>query len=93
MATYLLGIDAGTTGCKTNIFDLDGNLYGSDYREYPCYYPNPGWVEQIPEDMTHSLFDSVRAALRDSGLNPADVKSMAISTQGSVLEALTRTTI
>lgn len=88
MATYLLGIDAGTTGCKTSIFDLEGKLYGSDYREYPCYYPNPGWVEQIPEDMTQALFESVRAALRDAGVPASDVKSMAISTQGSVFGAL-----
>ena len=56
MTTYLMGIDAGTTGCKTCIFDLDGHLIGSDYREYPCYYPHPGWVEQIPGDLTPTLF-------------------------------------
>lgn len=88
MTTYLMGIDAGTTGCKTCIFDLDGNLIGYDYREYPCYYPNPGWVEQLPEDMTPALFDSVRTAIRDAGVDPKDIKSMALSTQGSVFGAL-----
>lgn len=39
-------IDEGTTGCKTCIFEFDGTLIGSDHREYNCYYPNPGWVEQ-----------------------------------------------
>ena len=38
---YLVGIDAGTTGCKTCVFDVDGHLIGSDYREYPCQYPHP----------------------------------------------------
>ena len=42
MGKYLIGIDEGTTGCKTCIFEFDGTLVGSDYREYPCYYPNPG---------------------------------------------------
>ena len=51
MGKYLVGMDAGTTGCKVCVFDLEGNLIGSDYREYPCYYPNEGWVEQIPEDI------------------------------------------
>jgi xylulokinase len=88
MATYLMGIDAGTTGCKTCIFDLDGNMIGTDYREYPCYYPKPGWVEQIPEDMTPSLFESVRAAIRDAGVPAEDIKALAISTQGSVFGAL-----
>lgn len=88
MTTYLLGIDAGTTGCKTTIFDLDGNAIGTDYREYPCYYPNPGWVEQVPEDLTHALYDSCRAALRDADVDPAEVKAMALSTQGSVFGGL-----
>lgn len=88
MGTYLMGIDAGTTGCKTCIFDLDGNLIGTDYREYPCYYPKPGWVEQIPEDMTPALFESCRAAIRDAGIPAEEIKALAISTQGSVFGAL-----
>lgn len=26
MAQYLVGLDGGTTGCKTCIFDLDGKV-------------------------------------------------------------------
>jgi xylulokinase len=88
MTTYLMGIDAGTTGCKTCIFDLDGHLIGTDYREYPCYYPHPGWVEQIPEDMTPTLFDCVRAAIRDAGVPAEEIKALSVSTQGSVFGAL-----
>jgi len=88
MATYLMGIDAGTTGCKTCVFDLDGHLIGTDYREYPCYYPQPGWVEQLPEDLTPALFESVRAAIRDAGVDAAEIEALAISTQGSVFGAL-----
>ena len=85
---YLLGIDAGTTGCKTCVFDLDGNVIGTDYREYPCYYPNPGWVEQIPEDMVPALFESCKSAIAQSKVNPKDISAMAISSQGSVFGPL-----
>ena len=88
MGTYLIGIDAGTTGCKTCVFDLDGNLIGSDYREYPCQYPHPGWVEQLPEDMTPALFESCRAAIRNAGVDPKEIKALALSTQGSVFGRL-----
>ena len=88
MTTYLMGIDAGTTGCKTCIFDLDGHLIGTDYREYPCYYPHPGWVEQLPEDLTPTLFDCVRAAIRDAGVPAEEIKALSVSTQGSVFGAL-----
>ena len=50
MAQYLVGLDGGTTGCKTCIFDLDGKLVGSDYREYPSYYPEPGWAGKLGKD-------------------------------------------
>ena len=68
MAQYLVGLDGGTTGCKTCIFDLDGKLVGSDYREYPSYYPEPGWVEQTTEDLLPNFYDSIKTAINKSGI-------------------------
>ena len=59
---YLMGVDIGTTGVKACVFDLEGNVVGSAYQEYPCYYPKPTWVEQTPEDMVPATF-SVRRTL------------------------------
>lgn len=84
MKQYLLGIDEGTTGCKTCIFDLEGNLIASDYREYPCYYPKPGWVEQLPEDITPALFASCKAAIEKAGVPKKDIIAIGISSQGAV---------
>lgn len=88
MDKYLVGIDGGTTGCKTIVFDLDGNMIGSDYREYPCYYPKPGWVEQIAEDITPALFDSCKAAIKASGVDPKEILAIGFSSQGSVIGLL-----
>jgi len=88
MAQYLLGIDEGTTGCKTCIFDVDGKLIATDYREYPCYYPHSGWVEQVPEDITPALFASCRATVEKSGVDPKEIVAMSISSQGSVIGLL-----
>ena len=88
MGEYLIGIDAGTTGCKTCVFTLDGQIKGSDYREYRSYYPNPGWVEQIPEDLVPAVFASCKAAVENSGVKPAEILALAISTQGSVVVML-----
>lgn len=43
---YLMGVDEGTTGCKAILFTDEGTQIASTAREYPSYYPNPGWVEQ-----------------------------------------------
>src|SRR5665647_2344516 len=88
MTQYLVGIDAGTTGCKTVVFDLDGTPVSTDYREYPCLYPRPGWVEQKSEDIIPPLFDSCKAAVVKSGVDPHDIVALALSTQGPLLGML-----
>ncbi len=88
MGKYLVGIDEGTTGCKTCVFDFDGNLIGSDYREYPCYYPKPGWVEQTAEDITPALYESCKAAIANSGVDPKEIVALGLSSQGSVIGLL-----
>jgi xylulokinase len=88
MGKYLVGIDEGTTGCKACVFDLEGNIIGSDYREYPCYFPNERWVEQKAEDITPALFESCKAAIAASGADKKEIVAMALSTQGSAFEVL-----
>ena len=81
------GIDAGTTGCKTVVFDLDGNVLGQDYREYPCIYPGPGLVEQTYQDIVPPLIESCRAAITNSGVPATEIRAVAFSTQAP-LQAL-----
>ena len=88
MGKYLVGMDAGTTGCKVCVFDLEGKLVGSDYREYPCYYPHEGWVEQIPEDITPALYATCKTAIERSGIQPKDILGVGLSSQGSVIGML-----
>ncbi|WRS30733.1 FGGY family carbohydrate kinase [Actinomycetaceae bacterium MB13-C1-2] len=85
---YLVGIDAGTTGCKTVIFDFDGNALGEDYREYPCQYPRDGWVEQRYEEIIPPLIDSCLAAVLNSGVNSEEIGAVAFSSQAPLLAAV-----
>ncbi len=88
MTKYLVGIDAGTTGCKACVFDTEGNLVGIDYREYPSYYPNPGWVEQTDEDITPAMYETCRVAIQKSGVDPKDIAGVSLSSQGSPIGLL-----
>ena len=47
---YLLGIDIGTSGTKTVLFDRDANPITAKTFEYPLYQEQNGWAEQEPED-------------------------------------------
>ncbi|GAG58502.1 unnamed protein product [marine sediment metagenome] len=78
---YLAGIDVGTTGSKTGIFDLNGNLISSGYREYSCSYPKPNWVEQDAKLIVGSAIESAKEAISKSNINPRDIASVSVSTQ------------
>ena len=47
---YLIGVDLGTSGTKTVLFDVDGNVVASKTIEYPLYQEKNGWAEQDPLD-------------------------------------------
>ncbi len=47
---YLIGMDIGTSGTKTVLFDEKGTPLKSKTVEYPMYQPQNGWAEQNPED-------------------------------------------
>ena len=47
---YLIGVDIGTSGTKTVIFDEAGKTIAQATIEYPMYQPENGWAEQHPTD-------------------------------------------
>ena len=47
---YYIGIDLGTSAVKLLLVDGIGEIHRSVSKEYPIFYPHPGWSEQNPED-------------------------------------------
>lgn len=45
-----VGVDLGTSAVKLLLMDEKGEIKKIVSREYPLYFPNPGWSEQKPED-------------------------------------------
>lgn len=78
---YVVGIDTGTTGVKAKIYDLNGRILSEAYREYGCYYPRPGWVEQDIQMLSRSNDETLREVIEKSGLDPKEIKSIGFSTQ------------
>ncbi|MFV0406231.1 MAG: FGGY-family carbohydrate kinase [Propioniciclava sp.] len=78
---YVIGVDTGTTGVKAKIYDLTGRIIGQAYREYGCVYPQPGWVDQDIAMLTRANDAVLAEVIATSGVNPADIKSVGISTQ------------
>ena len=78
---YLLGIDIGTSGTKTVLFDVNGTTIASDTQEYPLYQPRNGWAEQDPEDWWKATCVSTRNVIAQSGVTPRDIKGVGLSGQ------------
>lgn len=61
--SWLLAIDAGTTGVRTRAFRGGGEAVApvSSYREFTQHFPRPGWVEHDAEE----IWEAVRTTLAD----------------------------
>ncbi len=79
MASYVMAIDIGTTGTKAIVFDTKGGIVGIGTFDTPTYFPAPGRVEQNPTEVVSLLYTATKAALDDSGVDPADIVGISFS--------------
>ena len=77
----ILGIDLGTSGTKTVLFDTKGITLASHTVEYPLYQPNNGWAEQDPEDWWQAVKETVRAVLQTAGIDANSIRGVGLSGQ------------
>lgn len=55
-----IGIDLGTSAVKLLMMDGEGKIRKIVSREYPIYFPNPGWSEQKPEDWFTQTIEGIK---------------------------------
>jgi glycerol kinase len=68
--TVVIAIDAGTTGVRAFAVDEHGTPRGRAYREFPQYFPRPGWVEHDADEIlavTLEVLTEVRDAMQAAG--------------------------
>jgi len=74
----MLGVDFGTTSCKSVLVNEKGRVIGSVSRTYPTYTPNPRWAEQNPEDWYNAFKKAVKQLIRSTGTNPESIVSLCV---------------
>ncbi|MCH5205028.1 MAG: xylulokinase [Oscillospiraceae bacterium] len=79
--TYYLGIDIGTSGTKTVLFDLNGAAVASSTEEYPLYQPQNGYAEQEPRDWANAVLNTISDVMKKSGIDKSAVKGIGLSGQ------------
>ncbi|MGL5258984.1 MAG: xylulokinase [Lachnospiraceae bacterium] len=78
---YLLGIDLGTSGTKTVLFDEAGIAISSKTVEYPIHQEQNGWAEQDPMDWWNATVTTIKGVIEESKVSPSDIKGIGISGQ------------
>jgi len=65
MNMLFIGVDLGTSAVKLLLMDENGKIKKTVSREYPLYFPHPGWSEQKPEDWYIQSMDGLKELLKD----------------------------
>lgn len=73
-----IGIDLGTTGCKTVMFDADGKVLCEYNREYELIFKG-SYVEQDANEWWFLICDGLRHVVSETGISA--VKGISVSTQ------------
>ena len=79
---YLLGIDLGTTGCKSMIFSRSGDILGGDYIEYDLIISKDGYVEQNANNWWENVKASIKKAIDATGIDSRKIEALSVSSQG-----------
>lgn len=83
---YYIGIDLGTSAVKLLLVDAAGAILRTVTREYPLFFPHPGWSEQNPADWWDACTDGIRELT--AGIDPACVDGIGCGGQMHGLVAL-----
>ena len=76
---YYLGIDLGTTGTKTLLFNEKGEVLGKGYKGYGLITPEANIYEQSPEAWYDAVIESIKLATAEF---EGEIEGASVSAQG-----------
>ena len=82
MKRYTIGIDIGTTAVKGVLLDRSGRAVAWARQEQHQYYPQPGWVEQDPEELLALVCDVAKQLMQKAAVTAEDVLAIGLDHQG-----------
>ena len=81
MAKYIMALDAGTTSNRCILFNGKGEICSMAQREFPQYFPKPGWVEQDAGEIWASQLGVAVEAMNMIGAAAEDIAAIGITNQ------------
>lgn len=62
---YFIGVDLGTSAVKLLLMEESGKICNIVSKEYPLFFPHPGWSEQKPEDWFTQSMAGIKELVKD----------------------------
>lgn len=90
--TYILAIDQGTTSTRAILFDREGRAAFAAQKEFPQYFPHPGWVEHNADEIWISVLAAISTVLTENRIDPAQVEAIGIANQRETAVVWDKTT-
>lgn len=81
MAKYVMALDAGTTSNRCILFNEKGEVCSMTQREFPQYFPRPGWVEHDANEIWSTQLEVAREAMERIGVSSEDIAAIGITNQ------------
>ena len=88
--SQILAFDLGTTALKCALHDVNGTVIASASEEYQLITPQPDWVEMDVETYWRAFKSAVGKVLKESAVDPAEIKALGVSAQGETLIVVDR---
>ena len=83
----LLGIDIGTTGCKSVFYDTDGKIAAAGYWDYEIVSPRDGWAEMEPGEWWRGVCNTTKEALAKLDIHSPHVLGICVSCANAIIPA------
>jgi glycerol kinase len=78
---YILALDEGTTSARAALYDAEGRRVAMESEPIEPRYPQPGWVEQDPEQIWQAQLVAVRRVLETSRVAASEIAAIGITNQ------------
>jgi xylulokinase len=81
-----IGVDIGTSGCKSIVFDENGQQLAAAYREYNVIFSDDGGAELDSDEVMRKCFDVIKKSTAQ--VKAGSVKGLGICSQGEAFTAV-----
>jgi len=82
MMNYVLSIDQGTTGTFVGLMNQDGTMVSSGYKVHRQIDPQPGWIEQDPEELWCNARELINQVIETAQVAIGEIAGIGIANQG-----------